>query len=157
MPQTDLLNWLTHPPPVTALGVLSTELELPWVPTDHSPGEDVSGRPLWASQLSKAVSHRLERGQGGCMLTKAWQWDSGLGCCRQLPPAPPPGPCSPQSPPPAMISVLGWTRDGDTGKRLWGLGVGIDAIWCQSRTQTQPLKYGIWGPWVIWRLGQSLV
>lgn len=66
----------------------------------------MSGWPLWASQLSKAVSHRLESGQGGCLLTKAWLWDSGLGwlltSCLQPRPQ---GPCSCQSPPPAMITV----------------------------------------------------
>lgn len=98
----------------------------------------------------QSLSHRLACGQGGCMLTKAWQWDS---CLQPRPRALlPPEPSTRHN-----HSVLGWTRDGDTGKRLWGLGAGMDAIWCQSRTQTQPLKYGIWGPWVIWRLGQSLV
>lgn len=32
LPHTDLLGWLTHPPLLTPLSALSTELELPWCP-----------------------------------------------------------------------------------------------------------------------------
>lgn len=57
--------------PLTPLGALSTELELPWVPTDCSAGQMCQDGRCGLVSSAKPVSHHLESGQGSYMLTKA--------------------------------------------------------------------------------------